>query len=121
MFNETQSKRLQKLQNRAPRIILNMGNEVDHSTALHALGWESLKTERKKAKAKIRYKILNKMGQKSLANLFSHKSEKTDYKLRGISCNLCLPKPPTNNMKNSFMYDGAKLWKSTPEDIRKLK
>ena len=53
VFNETQSKRLQKLQNRAARIILNMSNEVDHSTALHALGWESLKTERKKAKAKM--------------------------------------------------------------------
>ena len=103
------------------RIILNMSNEVDHSTALHALGRESLKTERKKAKAKIMYKILNKMGPKSLANLFSHKSEKTDYNLRGISSNLCPPKPRTNNMKNSFMYDGAKLWNSIPEDIRKSK
>ena len=121
VFNETQFKRIQKLQNRAARIILNMSNEVDHSTALHALGWESLKTERKKAKAKIMYKILNKMGPKSLANLFSRKSEKTDYNLRGISSNLCLPKPRTNNMKNSFMYDGAKLWNSIPEDIRKSK
>ena len=61
------------------------------------------------------------MGPKSLAYLFSHKSEKTDYNLRGISSNLCLPKPHTNNMKNSFMYDGAKLWNSIPEDIRKSK
>ena len=80
VFNETQSKRLQKLQNRAARIILNMSNKVDHSTALHALGWESLKTERKEAKAKIMYKILNKMGLKSLANLFSHKSESESKK-----------------------------------------
>ena len=121
VFNATQSKRLQKLQNRAARIVLNMSNEVDHSTALHALGWEPLKTERKKAKAKIMYKILNKVGPKSLAYLFSHKSEKADYNLRGISSNLCLPKPHTNNMKNSFMYDGAKLWNSIPEDIRKSK
>ena len=36
-----------------------MGKEVDHSTALHKLGWESLKVERKKAKAKImNHKIL---------------------------------------------------------------
>ena len=67
------------------------------------------------------YKILNKMGPKSLANLFSYKSEKTDYNLRGISSNRCLPKPRTNNMKNSFMCDGAKLWNSIPEDIRKSK
>ena len=41
VFGETQSKRLQKLQNRAARIILNVSN--DHSTALHTLDWKPLK------------------------------------------------------------------------------
>ena len=102
MFGESQSKRLQKLQNRAARIILNMSNDVNHSIALRALGWEPLKTERKKAKAKMMYKVLNKMGPKSLTNLFSYKCEKTNYNLRDISSGLSLPKPRTNNMKNSF-------------------
>ena len=31
VFGETQSKRLQKLQNRAARIIMNMSNDTDHS------------------------------------------------------------------------------------------
>ena len=103
VFGETQSKRLQKLQNRAARIILNISNDVDHTIALCALGWEPLQTERKKAKAKMMYKLLNKMGPKSLTNLFSYKSEKTNYHLRDISSGLCLPKPRTNNMKNSFI------------------
>ena len=60
VFGESQSKRLQKLQNRAARIILNMSNDVNHSIALRALGWEPLKTERKKAKAKMMYKVLVK-------------------------------------------------------------
>ena len=47
VFSETQSKRLQKLQNRAVRIIMNMSNDTDHSVALKALGWETLKVERK--------------------------------------------------------------------------
>jgi hypothetical protein len=68
---ETQSKQLQKLQNRTARIILNMSNDVNHSTALRAMGWEQLKTERKKAKAKMMHKVLNKMGPKSFTNLFS--------------------------------------------------
>jgi hypothetical protein len=61
------------------------------------------------------YKVLiNKMGPKSLTNLFSYKSEKTNYNLREISSGLSLPNPIgnnmkrptiTNNMKNSFMYD----------------
>ena len=57
LARESQSKRLQKLQNRAARIILNMSNDVNHSIAL-------------RAKAKIMYKVLNKMGPKSLTNIF---------------------------------------------------
>ena len=123
VFGETESKRLQKLQNRAARIILNLNNDVHHTIALHALGWEPLQTERKKAKAKMMYKVLNKTGPKLLTNLFSYKSEKTNYNyhLRDISSGVCLPKPRTDNMKNSFMYDGAHLWNSIPKEIRESK
>jgi hypothetical protein len=51
---------------RAARIILNISNEVDHLIALNALGWEPFKTEKKKAKVKLMYKLLNKMGPKPL-------------------------------------------------------
>ena len=71
VFGAAQTKRLQKLQNRAARIILNVSNDVEHNIALHALSWEPLQMERKKAKAKIVYKLLNNMGPKSLTNLFS--------------------------------------------------
>ena len=37
VFGETQSKRLQKLQNRAARIILNLNNDIHHTIALHFL------------------------------------------------------------------------------------
>ena len=121
VFGETQSKRLQKLQNRAARIILNISNDVDYTIALRTLGWEPLQTERKKTKARMMYKLLNKMGPKSLTNLFSFKSEKTNYHLRDVSSGLYLPKPRTNSMKNSFMYDGANIWNSIPKEIRESK
>ena len=121
VFGETQSKRLQKLQNRAARIIMNMSNDTEHSVALQALSWVPLKTERQKAKAKLMYKILNKMGPESLTNLFTYKGEMTNYNLRDISSSLCLPKPRTNSMKKSFMYDGAYLWNSIPKEIRESK
>ena len=63
--------------------------------ALRTLGWEPLQTERKKAKARMMYKLLNKMDQKSLTNLFSNKNEKTNYDLRDISNRLYLSKPRT--------------------------
>ena len=121
VFGETQSKRLQKLQKRAARIIMNMSNDIDHSVALQTLSWVPLKTERKKAKAKMMYKLLNNMGPESLTNLFTYKSEMTNYNLRNISSSLSLPKPRTNNMKKSFMYDGAYFWNSVPKEIRESK
>ena len=118
VFGETQSKRLQKLQNRAARIITNLSNDVDHSIALGELSWEPLKADRKKTKAKMMYKLLNNVGPNSFTNLFSYKSELTNYNLQDISSGLQLPKPRTNNMKKSFMYDGAFLWNSIPREIR---
>jgi hypothetical protein len=102
VFSETQSKRLQKLQNRSARIIMNMSNDTDHSVALQALGWKTLKTERKKAKAKMMYKLLNSKGPQSLTDLFTYKGERTSYNLRNISSNLCLPQPRTNNLKKVY-------------------
>ena len=42
VFGESQSKRPQKLQNIAAIIILNVNNDVEHTIALRALGWEPL-------------------------------------------------------------------------------
>ena len=118
VFGETQSKRLQKLQNRAARIIMNMSNDVDHLVALDALGWKPLKTERIKAKSKLMFKLLNKMGPKLLTDLFTFKSEVPNYKLRDVESTLCLPQPRTNSLKKSFMFDGAHIWNSLPTEIR---
>ena len=59
------------------------------------------------------------MGPKSLTDLFTFKSEKTNYKLR--DCTLCLPQPRTNSLKKSFMFDGAHIWNSLPTEIRESK
>ena len=67
------------------------------------------------------FKVLNKMGPKSLTLLFTYKSEMSNYELRDISCTLCLPQPRTNNMKWSFIFDGAYIWNSLPKEIRESK
>ena len=98
-----------------------MNNKVDHLVTLSALGWEPLKAERKEAKAKLMFKLLNKMCPKILPKHFTYKSEMSNYDLRDISCTLCLPQPRTNNMKRSFMFNGAYIWNSLPKIIRKSK
>jgi hypothetical protein len=57
VFGETQSKRLQKLQNRAARVIGSVPNDVDQQTVLDLLGWKTLKEQRLKTKAKTMFKV----------------------------------------------------------------
>ena len=66
VFGETQSMRLQKLHNRAARIIAAVPNDVNQETVLDLLQWETLKTQRLKSKAKAMYKILHGKGPASL-------------------------------------------------------
>ena len=67
------SNRLQKLQNRAARVIMNFSNDIPGPVALNALGWENLVTRRAKTKAKTMYKVLNKLAPSPLEKLFEHK------------------------------------------------
>jgi hypothetical protein len=59
-----------------------------------------LKQKGRKVKQKSCTNYFNKMGPKSLTNLFTYEGEMTNKKLWNISCSLCLPKPRTKNMKN---------------------
>ena len=115
------SKRLQKLQNRAARVIMNMDNDVHHLEALSALNWDTLEIQRLKTKAKSMYKVLNDQAPVSLKSLFIKKSEITDYNLRGSTTSLQLPLPRTECLKRSFSYSGAKIWNSLPSELRESK
>ena len=112
------SNRLQKLQNRAARVIMNFGNDISGPEAIKALGWETLETRRAKSKAKTMYKVLNNLAPSSLAELFEQKRNITQYDLRGSSTSLQLPQPKTEKLKKSFSYDGARVWNSLPADVR---
>ena len=112
------SNRLQKLQNRAARVIMKFSNDIPGTEAIKVLGWEKLETRRAKSKAKTMYKVLNKAAPSSLVKLFKHKKEITQYDLRGSSTLLQLPQPKTEKLKKSFSYNGAKIWNSLPADVR---
>ena len=71
--------KLQKLQNRAIRIITK-SDFYSSATALRLkLGWDSLYTRRKKHKAKLMFKTINKQAPEYLQDLF--KPFSTGYNL----------------------------------------
>ena len=111
--------KLQKLQNRAIRVITK-SDHYSSATALRGeLGWDNLCTRRKKQKLKLMFKTLNAQSPEYLKGLFMPFS--TDNGLRNSDNKLALPKPRTNFLKRSFCYNGAQLWNSLPSNVRAIR
>jgi hypothetical protein len=89
----TLSSRLQKLQNRAARIIMNLRYKTAGIEAINPLGWEPLETRRAISKAKQMNKVLNDFAPSSFATLFVRKRNITEYDLRDSCTSLPLPFP----------------------------
>ena len=113
------SERLQKLQNRATRLITNLKNEHGHSVlARNSLGWELLQKRRVEMKARIMYKTVNKLAPSRLCDLLQNVNKINDYNVRGFSTRVYIPMPKIEFLKQSFCYDGAKIWSQIPDEIR---
>ena len=113
------SDKSQKLQNRAARVITQSPFETSSNLLLAMLKWEKLSLRRKKQKALIMYKTLNKLAPDYLQCLFTQRHV-NDYNLRNLEGKLSLPKPNTNYLKRSFCYSGACLWNNLPQDLKSV-
>ena len=119
-LGETLSNKMQKLQNRAVRVITKSPYDASANPLLDSLHLDNLtcSLRRKTIKAKIMFKILKGDAPAYLQNLFSARG--TGYDLRNSEIKLNLPKPRTNYLKRSLCYSGALLWNSLPQNIRRL-
>ena len=116
------SEKLQKLQNRAARVITKSSFtcNTNSSYLLNSLSWDNLSVRRTKQQANLMYKrVLNKLAPNYLCNMFTPTA--LSFDLREASQKLYLPKPRTGYLKRSFSYSGASLWNDLPEDIRSTK
>ena len=112
------SSKLQKLQNRAARVIAERSYEPPSSDLLEELNWHKLHTIRKKHKAILMYKTLNGNLPHYLQEIFTPRI--SSYDLRDIENKLFVPKPRTDYLKRSFGYSGAVLWNSLPSELRSI-
>ena len=118
LSNELADK-LQKLQNRAIRVITKSDYYSSADALRGKLGWDDLCTRRKKQKLKLMFKTLNDQSPEYLKDLF--KPFSTDYGLRNCDNKLVLPQPRTDFLKRSFCYSGAHLWNSLPSKVRAIR
>ena len=106
------SEKLQKLQNRAARILMHASYDSNIDELFRALGWRKLKYQRSESAAVMMYKSLHGMTPEYLTSRFVFRNDITSYRLRNTENKLALPQPRTNYLKKSFSYSGAGLWNS---------
>ena len=112
------SYKLQRLQNRAARILMSANSDCNVDDLFLALGWRKLKHQRQVSTAIMMYKTVHGMTPDYLTSKFVSRDEITSYRLRNTENKLVLPLPRTNYLKKSFSYSGAKLWNSLSHDLR---
>ena len=107
------SERLQKLQNRAARILTSSSYDADALYLLQQLGWKDLITQRQIQETLMVFKALNDLAPDHLSSMFT-KRTMSGYVFRDPTNKLNVTLPRTNYLKRSFSYRGATLWNSLP-------
>ena len=95
--------RLQKLQNRAARVLTFSRYDADANRLCRQLNWKELSTQFQIQKALMVYKSLNDLAPGYLSSKFAKRFE-SRYSLRDSMNKIIVPFPRTNFMKNSFSY-----------------
>ena len=113
------SDKLQRLQNRAVRVLTHSSYDADANQLLKELGWDNLETRRQKLKAEMVYKSLNGLAPNYLSSKFIQWSDvNTSYNLHDSDNKLAIPLPRSNHYKNSFAIVVQFLWSSLPSAVR---
>ena len=106
--------KLQKMQNRAARVITGKPYDTRISDMLNELGWQPLAERRRSQKIIFMHKAKNKQFPESISSMF-HINRNDNYNLRNNNVNYALPKPKTDFMKKSISYSAVSLWNSLPK------
>ena len=117
--NITASKKLQRLQNRAARVVLKSDNSLSSESALTQLNWSPLAQRRRFHFAIMLYKCLNNQTEGIDFDLIRH-MDMHSYNTRRKE-DFVLPKPKSNQLKKSFKYSATQIWNSLPVSLRNSK
>ena len=117
-INDQLTEKLQKLQNRAARVLIKSSYEVSSSPLLEALGWENLIPNRLKHKAILVFKSLrNIVPVQCIPAKFCCRFSANYDPINSVH-KLALSKPRAEYLKRGFSCSGAALWNSLPQDLR---
>lgn len=108
----TEINHLQKLQNRAARIMTNSSFDAPSKPIIERLGWKTIQDLIENESQTMVFKSLNGLAPEYLSGLFMKNCEHSSYTLRNTESDLRLPLKKTTGGQKSFSYRGAKIWNS---------
>ena len=98
------AEKVQKLQNRAFRIIMRENYSTRSADILNKLGIPNLEKRRMQQLSILMYKVKNRLVPDYLCDIFTNVNDMHDHNIRQSGTDQVLPKPKTNSMKNAFSY-----------------
>ena len=109
-FGTTRQNKIQKLQNRAARIVTQSTLDSSAAPLIQELGWSSIGKLIYREMSSMAYKCLNRLAPEYLSGCFSKLSDYHTRVLRTCKIDLLISRMKTSIVQQSFAYWGAKVW-----------
>ena len=109
---------LQRLQNRAARIVTNSNYDVPSEPLIELLKWKPIKKLINEESQMMVYKSLNNLSPQDLSDLFVRNSSKMSYNLRNTNTDLVVPMKKQSLGQKCFSYRGAKIWNGLTDEAK---
>ena len=106
----TEINQLQKLQNRASRIITNSSFDAPGGPLIEEMGWKTIDELITCESKTMVFKSLNQLAPEYLCDLFTRNSLCSSCSLRNTGTDLRLSRKRSSNGQRCFSYRGTKLW-----------
>ena len=114
----TKLQTLQKLQNRAARIVTKSRFDTPAMALIRSLNWPTVNDIIRSETATTMYKSLNGLVPEYLSDLFEKNSTRNVRKLRNTDTDLSLPLRKTNYGQRAISFRGPKLWNQLEPDAK---
>ena len=109
---------LQKLQNRATRIVTNSSFDAPSRPLIKSLGWKTVRKLVHQDSRLMVYKSINGLAPQYMSDLFTRNSACSSRNLRNTKTDWRLPRKTSANGQKCFSYRGAKLWNNLSAEIK---
>ena len=109
---------LQKLQNRAARIVTDSSYDASTAILIKKLKWPTVHDMIKQETATIVFKSISGLAPTYLSTLFTRNSTRETVNLRNSETDLLTPRMKTSNGQEAFSFRGSKVWNELEHEVK---